>query len=75
MVQPMDTSYAKAKTEVRMTYDNDYLYIAAINYSPKPGKYIVFLYFGWIHLICKKQADMVLFRPGFVSTFQFASFE
>ncbi len=41
MVQPMDTSYAKAKTEVKMTYDNDFLYIAAINYSPNPGRYIV----------------------------------
>ncbi len=41
MVQPMDTSLAVAKTEVRMTYDGNYLYYAAINYSPKPGKYIV----------------------------------
>ncbi len=41
MVQPMDTSYAVAKTEVMMTYDNTFLYVAAINYSPNPGKYIV----------------------------------
>lgn len=41
MVQPMDTSYAVAKTEVRMTYDDNNIYVAAINYSPKPGKYIV----------------------------------
>jgi len=41
MVQPMDTSYAIAKTEVKMTFDDDFLYIVAINYSPKPGKYIV----------------------------------
>ncbi len=41
MVEPMDTSFAKAHTEVRMTYDNNFLYIAAINYSPVPGKYVV----------------------------------
>lgn len=29
MVLPMDTSYAKVKTEVRMTYDDQHLYIVA----------------------------------------------
>src|SRR5438045_6205442 len=30
MVLPMDTSFAKVKTEVRMTYDDNNLYISAI---------------------------------------------
>ena len=33
MVLPMDTSKAKLKTEVRMTYDNDNLYLIAICYK------------------------------------------
>jgi hypothetical protein len=41
MVQPMDTSYARSKTEVMMTYDDNNIYVAAINYSEIPGKYIV----------------------------------
>lgn len=35
MVLPMDTSKAKVKTEVRMTYDNERFYIFAICYKTK----------------------------------------
>ena len=34
MVSPMDTSFAKVLTEVRMSYDKDNLYISAICYQP-----------------------------------------
>lgn len=40
MVQPTDTSLAKVKTDVRMTYDNDNFYIIAICYH-EPGPYFV----------------------------------
>lgn len=41
MVNPMDTSYAKVKTEVAMTYDKDNLYLYAICYNSLPGPYMV----------------------------------
>src|SRR5678816_2065302 len=41
MVLPMDTSMARVKTEVRMSYDNNMLYLLAICYNGKPGPYIV----------------------------------
>ena len=41
MMLPMDTSMAKVKTDVRMTYDNDHLYLIAINYHAVPGPYMV----------------------------------
>lgn len=41
MVNPMDTSYAKVKTEVAMTYDTDHLYLYAICYNSLPGPYMV----------------------------------
>ncbi|MEO6456591.1 MAG: DUF5916 domain-containing protein, partial [Ginsengibacter sp.] len=41
MVLPMDTSHAKVPTEVRMTYDATNLYIIAICYLIKPGRYMV----------------------------------
>src|SRR3569833_2134111 len=41
MVLPMDTSMAKVKTVVRMTYDQDNLYIIVINYNLLPGPYMV----------------------------------
>ena len=41
MMFPMDTSLAKVKTEVRMAYDQDNIYILAINYLPMPGPYVV----------------------------------
>jgi Domain of unknown function (DUF5916)/Carbohydrate family 9 binding domain-like len=41
MVLPMDTSRASVKTEVRMTYNNDFLYIMAICYEGMDGSYVV----------------------------------
>ena len=41
MVLPMDTSHAKVKTEVRMTYDEKNIYIIAVCYRVKPGPYMV----------------------------------
>ena len=40
LVEPMDTSYAKVKTDVKMAYDKDNLYIIAICYH-EPGPYFV----------------------------------
>ena len=37
MVLPMDTSRAQVRTEVRMTYDDRYLYLAAECYNGRPG--------------------------------------
>jgi Domain of unknown function (DUF5916)/Carbohydrate family 9 binding domain-like len=41
MVLPMDTSHAKVKTEVRMAYDAQNIYIIAVCYLTKPGPYMV----------------------------------
>lgn len=41
MVLPMDTSQARARTEVRMTYDDNFLYIIALCYLSGEGGYIV----------------------------------
>ena len=41
MMLPMDTSYAKVRTEVRMTYDKHNIYIIATNYNGMPGPYMV----------------------------------
>jgi hypothetical protein len=41
MVLPMDTSYAKVGTEVRMTYDDHNLYLIAVCFKPLPGPYFV----------------------------------
>ncbi len=41
MVFPMDTSHASVKTVVRMTYDDQNIYILAICYLKKPGPYMV----------------------------------
>lgn len=41
MVLPMDTSLAKVKTMVRMTYDDNNFYILAICYTPVSGPYMV----------------------------------
>ena len=41
MVLPMDTSYAKAFTQVRMAYDDDNLYLVAVCLQPVPGRYYV----------------------------------
>jgi hypothetical protein len=37
MVLPMDTSFAKVRTVVRMAYDNDNFYISAVCYTPTAG--------------------------------------
>ncbi len=40
MVLPMDTSHARIRTDVKMTYDKDNLYLIAICYHP-PRRYMV----------------------------------
>lgn len=41
MVLPMDTSRAKVKTVVKMTYDGSNIYIIAVCHLNKPGPYMV----------------------------------
>ena len=41
MCTPMDTSFAKCNTEVKMSYDAHNLYILVINYKPVKGSLIV----------------------------------
>jgi hypothetical protein len=41
LVLPMDTSFAKVKTTVKMTYDNNNLYVVAICYAGLPGQNMV----------------------------------
>jgi hypothetical protein len=41
MVLPMDTSYAQVKTQVRMCYDKKNLYLIAICYNERKGRYMV----------------------------------
>lgn len=41
MVLPMDTSFAKVKTEVRMAYDDKNIYILAVCYKALPGESMV----------------------------------
>ena len=41
MVLPMDTSFARAYTEVRMAYDQKNIYILAICFKPLPGQNMV----------------------------------
>ena len=38
---PVDTSYAKSKTEVMTTYDEKFLYIAAICYDTNSQPFII----------------------------------
>lgn len=38
---PFDTSLAKSRTVVKMTYDKDNIYVAAICYDKNPGPYII----------------------------------
>jgi hypothetical protein len=40
-VFPFDTSYAKSKTEVMVTYDDRFFYVAAICYDEIPGDYVI----------------------------------
>ena len=41
MMLPMDTSKAQVRTDVKMTYDQNNLYLIAINYHAVPGPYMV----------------------------------
>jgi hypothetical protein len=41
MITPMDTSFAKVKTDVRMSYDDENLYLIVINYHGMAGPYMV----------------------------------
>jgi hypothetical protein len=41
MVLPMDTSYARVRTDVKMTYDKKNLYLIAICYHAVEGRYFV----------------------------------
>jgi hypothetical protein len=41
MVLPMDTSAAQVRTDVRMTYDSNNLYLIAVCYHALPGRYMV----------------------------------
>ncbi len=38
---PFDTSYAKTKTEVKITYDKKFIYIGAVCYDDLDGDYII----------------------------------
>lgn len=38
---PYDTSYCKSKTEAMMTYDDNFLYVAAVCYDSLDGEYVV----------------------------------
>ncbi len=38
---PIDTAYAKSKTEVMVTYDAKNIYVAAICYDELPGDYVI----------------------------------
>ncbi len=41
MVLPMDTSAARLRTDVRMTYDQQYIYLLVENYTEGDGPYMV----------------------------------
>jgi hypothetical protein len=41
MITPMDTSLAQVQTTVRMTYDQENIYLIAVCYNALPGPYIV----------------------------------
>jgi hypothetical protein len=41
MVLPMDTSRAEVKTDVKMVYDKDNIYLLAVCYNALPGPYMV----------------------------------
>lgn len=38
---PFDSSYAEAKTEVRMTYDDQFIYVSAVCYNELQGNYLI----------------------------------
>lgn len=41
MITPMDTSFAQVKTDVRMTYDDQHLYLIVVNHHAVEGPYMV----------------------------------
>jgi Domain of unknown function (DUF5916)/Carbohydrate family 9 binding domain-like len=41
MILPMDTSLARVKTEVRIMYDANFLYLSAVCFDGMPGPYMV----------------------------------
>ncbi|EAZ79428.1 DUF5916 domain-containing protein [Algoriphagus machipongonensis] len=41
MITPMDTSFAQVRTDVRMTYDDENLYLIVENFHLLPGPYMV----------------------------------
>lgn len=41
MITPMDTSYSQVKTDVRMAYDDKYLYLIVVNHHAVEGPYMV----------------------------------
>ncbi|MCS5490549.1 carbohydrate binding family 9 domain-containing protein [Algoriphagus limi] len=41
MITPMDTSFAQVKTDVRMTYDDQNLYLIVVNHHAVDGPYMV----------------------------------
>jgi hypothetical protein len=41
MITPMDTSFARVNTDVRMSYDEDHLYLIVINHHAVEGPYMV----------------------------------
>ncbi len=41
MITPMDTSFAKVRTDVRMSYDDENLYLIVVNYHAMEGPYMV----------------------------------
>ncbi len=41
MVLPMDTSFARVRTDVRMSYDEQNLYLLVVCFKALPGRYIV----------------------------------
>lgn len=41
MVLPMDTAMAVERSEIRMTYDDEHIYLLGIFYKSKPGTYYV----------------------------------
>jgi hypothetical protein len=41
MITPMDTSFSQVKTEVRMSYDDNNLYLIVVNHHAVEGPYIV----------------------------------
>ncbi|MEZ4972356.1 MAG: DUF5916 domain-containing protein [Cyclobacteriaceae bacterium] len=38
---PYDTSASRVKTEFRLTYDDNFLYVSAVAYDNTPGKYVI----------------------------------